>query len=159
TLAPGESYLVYKRGTDPVRGDLVVFAVPGSGAVTVRRVIGLPGDRIEFQNQTVSVGGKPANGEPTGTFEMDPGPLSRTLFRFKETLPAAGGRAWLIARDVQRRSKDQAPITVPPGCYYVLADNRNHGRDSREYGCVQAARLRGTVVRHAISLLKYDPIE
>ena len=50
-------------------------------------------------------------------------------------------------------------LVVPPASYYVYADNRNHGRDSREYGPVPAGNLRGIVVRHVRSLIGYDPID
>jgi signal peptidase I len=156
TLSQGETYLVYKRGTDPARGDLIVFTAPATGLVTVRRVIGLPGDHIGFRDQTVSVGGKAAADVADGQLTMGGGPIERTLARFKETLLA---RTYAIARDPQRHSKDQDPLVVPPGTYYVLADNRNHGRDSREYGCVPASSIRGTVVRHVRSLFGYDKIE
>src|SRR5262249_45448594 len=126
TLASGESYLVYKRGRDPARGDLILFVTPGAGPMTVRRVLGLPGDKIELRNQTIFVNGQPVRDEKRGQVQMDKdGPLARTLDKFRETLPTAGDRAFFIARDPQRHSKDQVVIKVPPGTYYVYADNRN----------------------------------
>jgi len=157
TLTSGQSYLVYKRARDPARGDLILFVTPGDGPITVRRVIGLPGDKIELRNQTVIVNGKPVQDEKTGQVQMDAeGPLTRTLDRYRETL---ADKTYSIARDPQRHSKDQNVFVVPPGSYYVYADNRNHGRDSREYGPVPAANLRGTLVRHVRSLISYDPID
>ena len=160
TLVSGESYLVYKRAHDPERGDLILFVTPGNGPITVRRVLGLPGDKIELKNQTVYVNGQPVRDEKQGELQMDAdGPLSRKLDRYRETLPPAGDRSFAIARDPQRHSKDQAVLVVPPASFYVYADNRNHGRDSREYGPVPAGNLRGIVVRHVRSLIAYDPLD
>ena len=159
TLVSGESYLVYKHARDPDRGDLILFVTPGNGPITVRRVLGLPGDKIELKNQTVYVNGKPVQDEKQGELQMDAeGPLTRKLDRYRESLPA-GDRSFAIARDPQRHSKDQPIFVVPPASYYVYADNRNHGRDSREYGPVPAANVRGIVVRHVRSLISYDPLD
>jgi signal peptidase I len=159
TLTSGQSYLVYKHG-HPERGDLILFVTPGNGPITVRRVLGLPGDKIELKNQTVFVNGQGVRDEKQGELQMDKdGPLERKLDRYRESLPPAGDRSFAIARDPQRHSKDQAVTVVPPGTFYVYADNRNHGRDSREYGPVPLANVRGIVVRHARSLISYDPLD
>ncbi len=155
TLEPNQDYLVYKLGKDPERGDIVVFQVPGGGPISVRRVIAVGGDRVEYKNQLPVVNNKAADQEPDGTVEMT-GPLARTLERARET---SGKRSYAVARDPQRHSKDQPVLVVPAGSYYVVADNRNHGRDSREYGVVPASNLRGTVIRRVKSLLSYDPVE
>jgi len=159
TMATGDWFLVYRWARDPARGDLIVFEVPGSGGKhSVRRVIGLPGDKVEYKDQNVLVNGQPAHLAPEGTVPMEVGPLARVLDRFRETVPG-GAHSYSIARDPQRHSKDQPVVTVPAGAYYVLADNRNHGRDAREYGPVPAASVRGTVVRRMLSLVRYQRVD
>jgi signal peptidase I len=159
TLVSGETYLVSTLSKDPVRGALIAFEPPGvKGAVSVRRVIGMPGDKIEYRGQNVYVNGTPPDEAAKGSFQMDVGPLGRVLERYQETL-AGASHPYLIARDPQRHSKDQAVVVVPAGAYYVLADNRNHGRDSREYGVVPAAQVRGTVIRHVASFVRYEVVE
>src|SRR5262249_35116869 len=104
--------------------------------------------------------GRPVRAEKSGELQMDAdGPLARKLERYRETLPAANDRAYSIARDPQRHSKDQPVLTVPAGAFYVYADNRNHGRGCREYGPVPAANVRGMILRHVRSLISYEPVD
>jgi signal peptidase I len=159
TMAVGDSFVVNRLARVPARGDLVVLEIPGSDAsrVSVRRVIGVPGDRVELRTEGPIVGGQPAKHERAGQTQMESGPLARSLDVYVETLP--GGRQFRIARDPQRHARDQPVVVVTAGNYYVLADNRDHGRDSREYGVVPASSLRGTITRKITSLVRYDPVQ
>jgi len=159
TLEAGHHYVVNHLAKHPERGELVLIESPGSGGKqSVRRVVGVGGDKVEYRGQQVILNGQAARNQADGQLTMEEGPFGRTLGRYLETLPASG-RRYAIARDPQRKSKDQPVVAVPAGAFYVLSDNRNHGRDSREYGPVPASNVRGTVEWRVVSLWNYEKIE
>lgn len=114
-------------GSAPERGDVVVFRHPHDTEVDyVKRIVGLPGDRVQMRSGVLHLNGEPIPREAAGSFDYG----GRPVAAFKETLPP--GISYQVAEiPIGSRGDDTAEFVVPEGQYFVLGDNRDNSNDSR----------------------------
>jgi signal peptidase I len=121
-------------GSEPKRGDVVVFRLPKDDSIDyIKRVIGLPGDRIQMIDGLLHINGVPVNRERVGNFIDDE--TGRPVRRWRETLPNGVSYETLDLDDNGYLDNTQEYV-VPPGHLFMMGDNRDNSQDSRVLSAV-----------------------
>ena len=128
---------VYEVG-QPSRGDVMVFKYPEDPNINfIKRVVGIPGDTVEYRNKVVYVNGAMqtlTRVVPDGSLVVPP--------LTEEASEQLGDREHRIWRRMTQ-GRDFPPIRIPEGQYFVMGDNRDNSNDSRVWGFVDDSLIVG----------------
>lgn len=146
----------------PQRGDVIVFRYPVDERIDyIKRIVGLPGDRVAYVNKRLSINGQPV--ARTSLPEFYDEDSLRYALQFEEALPRAEGQThrFRILNDRDRSgfvlpmpefrgpkdacsyTAEGVSCTVPAGHYFVMGDNRDNSQDSRFWGFVPEGNIVG----------------
>lgn len=125
----------------PQRGDVVVFRYPDNPKVDyIKRLIGLPGDVVEWDNKELKINGTPLTREAVGQYTaLDQNNVEHDTFRLMEDLLGVRHDILILPGTMGR----QGSMTIPEGHYFVMGDNRDMSNDSRYWGLVPEGNLVG----------------
>ena len=156
-----------KWWSQPGRGDVVVFYEPHTGTRLVKRVVGVPGDRITVDEDRLTINGKPVE------YATAPADVRRLLpdndtgrerdqRGYDFYIEKLDGRPHPVMINPRARfepglKRNVREFTVEPGWFYVMGDNRDHSRDSRYFdtpknGCIPMESILGRATRTIFSL-------
>ena len=136
----------------PQRGDVVTFESPAMDQLLVKRVIGIPGDTVQMQQNVLTI-----NGQAASYLASETAPATTTTSVADESvgvtllLETLGTRSHQIAVANQQPASAHhsfAPIVIPQGYYLMLGDNRDFSADSRVLGLIHRRQIVGRA--HAI---------
>jgi len=137
---------------EPARGDVVVFRFPQEPSVDyIKRVVGVPGDRIGYRNKTLFVNGDPIARTPLGSYRgFGAGSGMTGTDVALENLSGVEHRILIDPGKPDFQCRPFAPelaygssVTVPAGSYLVIGDNRDNSNDGRCWGFVPEGNLVG----------------
>ena len=139
---------------NPQRGEIAVFFSPEDGIRLVKRVVGLPGDRIALHANQLTINGRPVGWSKAGDDWRDYATLleQKNATVITETLGTVSHPIMSLAHQYALRDFDE--ITVPAGQYFMMGDNRDRSHDSRYFGFVPRDRFLGQA--NAV-VLSFDP--
>lgn len=143
---PFTTVQIFKWG-DPQRGDIVVLFSPVDGTRLVKRVVAVPGDKVEMKDNQLFVNGQLAKQSPIAIVSSgDYG----SAYVLDEDLYGHNHRM-MVTPDIPA-VRSFGPIEVPAGNYFVLGDNRDNSNDSRFIGFIERRKIVGEAVAVAFSL-------
>ncbi|HXT78871.1 MAG TPA: signal peptidase I [Acetobacteraceae bacterium] len=162
-------------GSLPHRGDVAVFKYPRDNTTDyIKRIVGLPGDRIQMRQGQLYINGQLCPRKPEGTYEADDGGIRMALALYQETLPGPNGKPG-VKHDILKATdgieasmrpgfdptKEFDPnntpeYLVPPDHVFAMGDNRDNSADSRFMNGVGFVPVENLVGRAEILFFSVD---
>lgn len=124
--------------SDPKNGEIMVFIPPHQDEYFIKRVVGIPGDRVRYQDKTLYINGEKQN----QTFVAQIPPVNPRYLVYREKL---GEGEHLIQRNPYRETRVEEWV-IPEGSYFMMGDNRDQSSDSRYWGLVSEENIVGKAV-------------
>ena len=123
---------------EPRNGEIMVFIPPHEDEYFIKRVVGVPGDRVRYQDKTLYINGEKQN----QTFVAQIPPVNPRVLRYREKL---GEFDHMIQRNPYRETRVEEWV-IPEGHYFMMGDNRDQSSDSRYWGLVSEEKIVGKAV-------------
>jgi signal peptidase I len=123
---------------EPKNGEVMVFIPPHQDVYFIKRVVGIPGDTIRYQDKALYINGKRQN----QTFVAQIPPVNPRVLQYREKL---GNVEHLIQRNPYRETSVDEWV-IPEGHYFMMGDNRDQSSDSRYWGLVSEHNIVGRAV-------------
>lgn len=149
----------------PKRGDVVVFKYPGDNKTDyIKRIVGMPGDKIQVIDGRLHINGTPTKREKVGTYTIDEYVILPVDFtEYKETMPEGKSYNILELSDNIRLVDNTIEFEIPEGNYFMMGDNRDNSNDSRkDVGFVPLENIEGKArflfYSHDDTVVWYNPI-
>ena len=148
---------IYRWG-EPERGDIVTFPNPNDEEIYVKRLVAIPGDTVELRNNRLLI-----NSERATYAAIDPEieeDLAAALYRrslrthrvLEETILGSTRVIMESRRIGHSPARSFGPVEVPAGTYFVMGDNRDNSKDSRDFGFLDRERVLGRAYAIAFSV-------
>ena len=141
--------VVIARTGEPQRGDVVTFSSPTDGTRLIKRILALPGDRVEMRNERLVINGVESQYSLEETVQEATAEGRFDALRMDEVVDGRRHRIQVLPQRVVMR--DFGPVTVPPDAYLMLGDNRDNSADSSTIGFVPRHLLIGRAERILVS--------
>lgn len=140
----------------PKRGDVIVFKRPTNTSIDyIKRIVGLPGDRVQVIDGRLYINGALVPREPLGLRKISERGMAPAMMTYIETLP--GGVMHEIYEESDERPLDNTPeYLVPDGHYFCMGDNRDNSQDSRVQTLVGFVPLENIVGRADFIFFSFD---
>ncbi|MGJ9416711.1 signal peptidase I [Massilia sp. CMS3.1] len=135
---------------EPQRGDVVTFSSPVDGTRLIKRLVAVPGNVVELRNELLIINGQQARYDEVQQVMEPAGQGQVAALRLSEHVDGHARRVQFIPQ-AQSPARNFGPVTVPPGQYMMLGDNRDNSADSRYIGFVPRALLIGRAERVLVS--------